>query len=103
MGKWDGSLYKFSSFVCVWCVFLGLHPRHMEIPRLGVKWELQLPAYTMATATWDLSSLWDLHHSSPQLVILNPLIKARGGTSALTDANPIGFAEPPGELPIIDF
>ena len=27
--------------VCV-CFFLGLHPRHMEIPRLGVESELQL-------------------------------------------------------------
>ena len=25
-------------------VFLGLHPQHMEIPRLGVKSELQLTA-----------------------------------------------------------
>ena len=25
--------------------FLGLHPRHMEVPRLGIKSELQLPAY----------------------------------------------------------
>ena len=32
-------------------VFLRLHPRHMEAPRLGVESELQLPAYTTATAT----------------------------------------------------
>ena len=32
-------------------VFLGLHLWHMEVPRLGVEWELQLPAYTTATAT----------------------------------------------------
>ena len=32
-------------------VFLGPHPWHMEVPRLGVKCELQLPAY--ATATWQ--------------------------------------------------
>ena len=30
--------------------FLGLHLRHMEVPRLGIEWELQLPAYTTATA-----------------------------------------------------
>ena len=30
--------------------FLELHPQHMEVPRLGVKSELQLPAYTTATA-----------------------------------------------------
>ena len=30
-------------------VFLGAHPQHMELPRLGVKSELQLLAYTTAT------------------------------------------------------
>ena len=33
--------------------FLGPYPQHMEIPRLGVKLELQLPAYTTATAMPD--------------------------------------------------
>ena len=42
------------AFVCV-CVcacarFLELHLGHMEVPRLGVKLELQLPAYTTAIA-----------------------------------------------------
>ena len=45
-------------------LFLGLHSQHMEVPRLGVKLELQLPAYTTATATQDLSHVFDLHHSS---------------------------------------
>ena len=27
----------------------------MEVPRLGIKLELQLPAYATAYATWDLS------------------------------------------------
>ena len=31
-------------------VFLGLHLWHMKVPRLEVKSELQLPAYTTATA-----------------------------------------------------
>ena len=35
--------------------FLGLHPQYMEVPRLGIESELQLPAYTTATAMWDLS------------------------------------------------
>ena len=26
--------------------FLGPHPKHMEVPRLGTESELQLPAYT---------------------------------------------------------
>ena len=31
----------------------------MEVPRLGVESELQLPAYTTATATQDLSRACD--------------------------------------------
>ena len=34
-------------------LFLGLHLRHMEVPRLRVKSGLQLWAYTTATATLD--------------------------------------------------
>ena len=44
----------------------------MEVPRLGVKSELQLPAYTTATATQDLSQVYDLYHNSRQCQILNP-------------------------------
>ena len=33
--------------------FLGPHPQHMEVPRLGVKLELQMLAYTTATAMPD--------------------------------------------------
>ena len=32
-------------------------------PRLGVELELQLPAYTIATAVWDQSCICKLHHS----------------------------------------
>ena len=49
----------------------------MEVPRLGVKSELQLPAYTTATATQDPSQVCNLRHSSLQHQILNPLNKAR--------------------------
>ena len=51
--------------------FLGPHLRHMEIPKLGVESELQLQAYTAATATWDPGGICDLHHSSRQRWILN--------------------------------
>ena len=46
--------------------FLGLHPGHMKVPRLGVELELQLPAYTIAAATQDLSCVCDVNHSSQQ-------------------------------------
>ena len=39
--------------------------------------ELQLPACDTATATSDLSLVCDLHHSSQQHHILNPLSEAR--------------------------
>jgi len=32
----------------------------MEVPRQGAELELQLTAYTTATATWDLSRVCDL-------------------------------------------
>ena len=43
--------------------FLGPHSHHMEVPRLGVESELQLPAYATATAMTDPSHICDLHHS----------------------------------------
>ena len=43
---------------------LQLHPWHMEVPRLGVESEWQVPAYTTATATQDPSCVFDPHHSS---------------------------------------
>ena len=60
-----------SLFGLVWfCCFLGPHSGPMDVPRLGVKCELQLPAYTTATAP-GIRSVCDLHHSSPQCGILS--------------------------------
>ena len=67
-------------------VSLGLHWWHMEVPRLGVKWELQLPAHTTATVTQDLTRVCDLYHSSQQRWILNLLSEARDPTLILMDA-----------------
>ena len=64
-------------FFFVFLSFLGPHPRHVEIPRLGVELELQLPAYATATAMQDTSHIYDLHHSSWQHRILNPVSEAR--------------------------
>ena len=50
------SVYSFILFLFIYFlsfVFLGAHPRHMEVPRLVVESELQLTAYTTATATRD--------------------------------------------------
>ena len=58
----------------------------MEVPRLGVQLELQLPAIATATATPDPScvSLWQ--HQIP-----DPLSKARDQTSILMDTSWIYF------------
>ena len=55
----------------------------MEVPRLEVKSELQLLAYTTATAEQDLSHVCNLHHSSQQHWILNPVSEARDKTPNL--------------------
>ena len=57
----------------------------MEVPRLGVELELQLLAYTTATAMPDPSHICDLHHSLQQCQILNSLSDARDWTLILTD------------------
>ena len=59
----------------------------MEVPRLGVKCELQLLAYTIATATLDLSCVCDLYSSSWQSWILNPLSGAGDQTRVLMDTS----------------
>ena len=50
------------------CFFSELHLQHMEVPKLGVESELQLPAYATATAG-----------------ILNQLGEARDRTLILMD------------------
>ena len=82
---------NFCLFVCLFVFFVGLHLRHMDVPRLGVESELWLQACTTATATPDPSHIWDLHHTSQQCQILNPLIKARDRTCVLMDTSQIRF------------
>ena len=66
-------------------IFWGPHLWQMEIPRLGVELELELLAYTTATATRDSSLLCNLHLSSWQCQILNPLSEDRDWTLVLMD------------------
>ena len=71
--------------------FLRLHMWHMEVPKLGVKLELQLRAYTTATAMQDPCLICDLHHTSWQCWILNPLIRVRDQTHILMDTSWVYF------------
>ena len=61
----------------------------MEVLRLEVESELQLPAYTTATAMPDVSLVCDLLHSSWQRRILNPLSEARDESCVLVDAGQV--------------
>ena len=80
-----------SEFCCCSCCFLGPPSQHMVVPRLGVQSELQLPAYTTATATRDLSQVCNLPHISRQHWILNPLSEARDRTRNLVVPRQICF------------
>ena len=53
---------------------------HIDIPRLGVELELQLPAYTTAPATPDLTLIFDPCGSSRQHQKLKPLSETRDRT-----------------------
>ena len=55
----------------------------MEIPRLGVEWELQLPVYTTATATPNVSGILQ------QRWILSPLSQARDQTHILMNTSQV--------------
>ena len=63
----------------------------MEVPRLGIKSELQPPAYTTAIATQDPSHVCDLYLSLGQCWILNPVSEARDWTCVLMDTSRIRF------------
>ena len=59
----------------------------MEVPRLGIVLELQVPASITAIATEDPSRVHDLRHSSWQHQIINPLSEARDQTCILMDTS----------------
>ena len=67
----------------------------MEVPRLGVKCELQPPAAATAAAMLDPGGICNLYHGPRQYQILNPLSGAREGTLVLMD---LVTAEPQREL-----
>ena len=84
-------------------MLLGSPLRHTEVPRLVFKSELQLPACATATATWDLSCICELHYSSWQHQILNPLSKARDRTGNLIVPSQICFCCTMMETPDLFF
>ena len=89
--EWMGLEVRLQYFYLFIYCFLGLYPWHMDVPGLGVESEVQLPAYTTAIATWDLSHVCDLQHSSRQHWFLNPLCKTRDRTRTLMDPSQIPY------------
>ena len=59
--------------------------------RLGVESELQLLACATATAMPDPSHICDLHRSSQQRRILNPLSEAKDQTRIPTDTSRVRY------------
>ena len=57
----------------------------------GGKWELQLLAYATATATQDPIRVFNLHRSSPQCLILDPLSMAGDQIHIFTDMSLVSY------------
>ena len=94
----------FSYYTLLICAELDLNFFwHKEVFRLGVKFELQLSAYTTvtATATQNPSHVCNLHHSSQQCQILNTLSEARDWTCNLMVPSQIHFHWATTVTPII--
>ena len=77
------------NFITFFFFFLVLHSWNMEVPRLWVESELYLLAYATATTMQDPSQVFNLHHSSRQCRILNPMSEAGDQTCVLMDASQI--------------
>ena len=103
------AMYYFIKVICnqffflFFFCFVGLHLQHMEVPRLGVKSYLQLLAYCTAPAMPDPSHVCDLHHSSLQHWILNPLRRPRIEPASLWILVGVVMTEPQWELQQFSF
>ena len=71
-------------FFFFFCLFRAT-PMAYGDSQARVESELQLLAYSTATATSNPSRICDLHHSSQQHQVCNPLSKARDWTHILID------------------
>ena len=100
--SWHCTLLVFGGF---FGLFRAAPMSHMEVLRLGVESEFQLPAYATATATAmrDLSHVCDLHHNSWQCWILNSPSEARDLTHNLVVPGQIHFCYTTMETPLFWF
>ena len=87
LGSWRSARRLMIYIYIFFLLFLGFHPWHIEVRRLGVELELYLQASATTTATPNPSRVCHLHQSSQQRWILNPLSEARKGTHIFMDTN----------------
>ena len=74
----------------------------MEVPGLGVKFELQQLSYSKATATWDPTHVCNLYHNSQQHQIFSTLSKARDQSTSLWILVRSVTTEPQGNSKIVN-
>ena len=88
---WKSNCWK-TTVIYLYIYFFGLFrapPSVYGSSRLGVKLELQLLSCATVTATQDPSCVFNLHCSSWQHWIHNPLIEARDLTHILMDTSQV--------------
>ena len=100
---WSWSVVNFFLSFFFFFFFFWLCPHHMVFFRVGVELGLWIPAYTIATAMPDPSHVCDLHHSSEQCWIPNPLSKAKDGICILMNFSQICFHWAMTGTPVVDF
>ena len=71
--------------------FLGSHPRHMEVPRLGLHRSCSCQPISQPRQCQIWALVWDLYHSSWPRWFLDPLRKAGDRTCILMDTSWIHF------------
>ena len=83
---WDKNFHICHSVISSLLFFLGLHLRHIDVPRLGVESELKLRTRSQPQAKTSELHLGTMSQlSGRQLWILNPLSEAREQTHILVD------------------
>ena len=87
----------FILYFCYFCL-LGPNLQHMEVPRLGVEMELQLSVYTTATAMWEPSRIYNLHHSCDNTRSLTNSARLGIEPTSLWIPGRFVTAKPQGEL-----
>ena len=87
MSLWYTNFFFFFFFFA----FQGHTHSILEVPRPRVRLDLQVLAYTTAIAIQGPSHVWDLHRSSWQHQISDPLSEVRDQTRILMDPSQICF------------